>query len=74
MPGFITTKTGKLETRNRLKSKNDDASKYVDPDQLDVALQCGFASTERSNEITEDDEKLMLEFMFKTAEAIWGES
>ncbi|MBL3575414.1 5-methyltetrahydropteroyltriglutamate--homocysteine S-methyltransferase, partial [Rhodovulum sulfidophilum] len=39
-----------------------------------VAPQCGFASTEHGNEITEDDQKRKLELVVKTAEAIWGES
>ena len=74
MPGFITTKSGKLETLDWLKSKYDEATKYVDIDQLGIAPQCGFASTEHGNIITEDDQKRKLELVVKTAEVIWGES
>lgn len=74
MAGFITTKTGTLESLDWLESKFDEASKYVDLDQLGIAPQCGFASTEHGNAITEDDEKAKLELVVKTAEAIWGEN
>ncbi|RBO53887.1 5-methyltetrahydropteroyltriglutamate--homocysteine S-methyltransferase [Rhodovulum sp. BSW8] len=73
MPGFITTKTGELETPDWLRRKYDEASKYVDIDQLGIAPQCGFASTEHGNTITEDDQKRKLELVVETAHAIWGE-
>jgi 5-methyltetrahydropteroyltriglutamate--homocysteine methyltransferase len=72
MPGFITTKTAELEDLDDLKRKFEDASKYADLDQLGIAPQCGFASTEEGNAITEDDQKRKLELVVKTAEAIWG--
>lgn len=73
MPGFITTKTADLEDIDWLKAKFDEASKYVDLDQLGIAPQCGFASTEEGNAITPDDQKRKLELVVTTAEAIWGE-
>ena len=72
MPGFITTKTAELEPLDWLKSKFDEASKYADLDQLGIAPQCGFASTEEGNAITQDDQKRKLELVVRTAEAIWG--
>jgi 5-methyltetrahydropteroyltriglutamate--homocysteine methyltransferase len=72
MPGFITTKTGALEDIDELKRHFDEASKYADLDQLGIAPQCGFASTEEGNNVTEDDQKRKLELVVKTAEAIWG--
>lgn len=74
MAGFITTKTGELEDLDWLRARFDEASKYVDLDQLGIAPQCGFASTEHGNAITEDQEKAKLELVVKTARAIWGES
>ena len=70
-PGFITTKTGELESIDDLKRKFDEASKYADLDQLGIAPQCGFASTEEGNDITEDDQRRKLELVVRTAEAIW---
>ena len=73
LPGFITTKTGGLESIDDLRIKFDEAAKYTDLDQLGIAPQCGFASTEEGNTITPDDQRRKLELVVKTAEAIWGE-
>jgi len=72
MAGFITTKTAELEDLDDLKRKFEAASKFADIDQLGIAPQCGFASTEEGNAITEDDQKRKLELVVRTAEAIWG--
>jgi len=72
MPGFITTKTAELESIDDLRRKFDEASKYADLDQLGIAPQCGFASTEEGNALTEDEQKRKLELVVNTAEAIWG--
>jgi 5-methyltetrahydropteroyltriglutamate--homocysteine methyltransferase len=72
LPGFITTKTGELESMESLKRHFDEASKYADIDQLGIAPQCGFASTEEGNAITEDDQRRKLELVVKCAEEIWG--
>ncbi len=71
--GFITTKSAKLESIDELSRKFDEASKYVDINQLGIAPQCGFASTEEGNKITADDQKRKLELVVKTAEKIWGD-
>ena len=73
MPGFITTKTGELENIDDLKRRFEEASAYADIDQLGIAPQCGFASTEEGNELSEDDQRRKLELVVATAEAIWGE-
>ena len=72
LPGFITTKTAELESVDGLKRKFDEASRYADLDQLGIAPQCGFASTEEGNKISEDGQKRKLELVVQTAEAIWG--
>jgi len=72
LPGFITTKAGGLEDIDDLKRKFDEASKFVDIDQLGIAPQCGFASTEEGNDLTADDQSRKLELVVNTAEAIWG--
>jgi 5-methyltetrahydropteroyltriglutamate--homocysteine methyltransferase len=72
LPGFITTKTGALESLDDLKRKFDQAAKFVDIDQLGIAPQCGFASTEEGNKVTVDDQKRKLELVVATADAIWG--
>ena len=72
MLGFITTKTGDLEDIDSIKRKFEQASKHADIDQLGIAPQCGFASTEEGNAITTDDQRRKLELVVETAEAIWG--
>jgi len=72
MPGFITTKTGELESLDSLRRQFDEAGKYADLDQMGIAPQCGFSSTEEGNAITEDDQKRKLALVVETAEAIWG--
>lgn len=72
LPGFITTKTADLEDLDWLKRKFDEASQYADIDQLGIAPQCGFASTEEGNNITPDDQRRKLDLVVKTAETIWG--
>jgi 5-methyltetrahydropteroyltriglutamate--homocysteine methyltransferase len=74
MPGFVTTKTAGLESVDDLKRKFDEAAKYVDMDQLGLAPQCGFASTEHGNKITYDDQRRKLDLIVKTAGEIWGDA
>jgi 5-methyltetrahydropteroyltriglutamate--homocysteine methyltransferase len=74
MAGFVTTKTPQLEPMNDLKRHFDEASKFVDIDQLGIAPQCGFASTEHGNEVTPDDQRRKLELVVRCAEEIWGEA
>ena len=73
MPGFITTKQGKLETLDFLQKKFEEASKYVSIDQLGIAPQCGFSSTEEGNIISLDDQKRKLELVIQASNKIWGE-
>tara|TARA_B110000196_G_C21103468_1_gene643894 strand:- start:224 stop:1357 length:1134 start_codon:yes stop_codon:yes gene_type:complete len=72
LPGFITTKQGALESIDDIKRRVDEASKFVDIDQLGIAPQCGFASTEEGNALTMDEQTRKLELVVKTAESIWG--
>jgi len=72
LPGFITTKVPELEDLDWLKRKFDEASRYVDIEQLGIAPQCGFASTEEGNLISYDDQRRKLDLVVKTAETIWG--
>lgn len=72
MAGFITTKTPELEPLDWLASKFEEASKYVDMDQLGIAPQCGFASTEHGNAVTQDDQRRKLDLVVSTADRLWG--
>ena len=72
LPGFITTKSGSLEDLDDLKRKFEEASNFIEMEQLGIAPQCGFSSTEEGNDLSMDDQKRKLDLVVKTAESIWG--
>jgi 5-methyltetrahydropteroyltriglutamate--homocysteine methyltransferase len=70
--GIATTKSGKLESKDELKRRIDEAAKYAPLDQLCISGQCGFASTEEGNTLTEDEQWAKLRRMAEVAEDVWG--
>jgi 5-methyltetrahydropteroyltriglutamate--homocysteine methyltransferase len=70
--GLITSKTAELESKSVIKRRIDEAAKYVDLDRLGLSPQCGFASTELGNEVTEDQQWAKLDLVRETAEEVWG--
>jgi 5-methyltetrahydropteroyltriglutamate--homocysteine methyltransferase len=70
--GLISTKTPRLEDKNQLKKRIDQAAKYIPLENLCLSPQCGFASSEVGNRLTEDDQKRKLELVAETAREIWG--
>lgn len=70
--GLISTKTPKLEDRGVLRRRIEEAAKHVPLENLCVSPQCGFASSEVGNRLTEDDEKRKLELVVRVAEEVWG--
>ena len=70
--GIVTTKSGKLESKDELKRRIDEAEKYAPLDQLCISGQCGFASTEEGNTLTEDEQWAKLGRMVEVAEEVWG--
>jgi 5-methyltetrahydropteroyltriglutamate--homocysteine methyltransferase len=70
--GLVTTKRPALESKDQLKRRVDEASKYVPLEQLCLSPQCGFASTSEGNRLTIDDEIAKLRLVVETAREIWG--
>ena len=70
--GLVTSKTGKLEARDELRRKIDEAAKFVPLDQLCLSPQCGFASTEEGNILTEDEQWAKLAMIVEVAGEVWG--
>jgi methionine synthase II (cobalamin-independent) len=70
--GLVTTKTGELESRDELKRRIEEASKYVDIDQLALSPQCGFASTEEGNLLAEEEQWAKLRMIVELAGEVWG--
>ena len=52
--GLVTSKSGTLEKKDDIKKRIDEATKFVALDQLCLSPQCGFASTEEGNVLTEE--------------------
>ena len=72
LPGFITTKVGQLESVDDILRLFDLAQRFVDLDQLGIAPQCGFASTEEGNDISAEDQRRKLALVVEVAERLWG--
>jgi 5-methyltetrahydropteroyltriglutamate--homocysteine methyltransferase len=70
--GLVSSKKPALESRDALKRRVDQASKYVPLENLCLSPQCGFASSEVGNRLTEDDQQRKLELVAETAREIWG--
>jgi 5-methyltetrahydropteroyltriglutamate--homocysteine methyltransferase len=70
--GLVTSKTGMLESKDDLKRRIDQASKYLDLDQLCLSPQCGFASTDEGNLLSEDEQWAKLSRIVETAADVWG--
>ncbi len=70
--GLVTTKRGALETKDQLKRRIEEASRFVPLDQICLSPQCGFSSTVEGNSITFDDEVAKLRLVRETADEVWG--
>lgn len=70
--GLVTTKSPKLESKDELKRRIEEASQYVPLERLALSPQCGFASTIEGNPLTEDDEKRKLALIVEVAREVWG--
>jgi len=70
--GLVTTKRGVLESKDDLKRRIDAAAKFTDLDRLCLAPQCGFASTEEGNVLTEAEQWAKLALIVEVAEGVWG--
>ena len=70
--GLITSKKPKLESKDELKQRIEEASKYVPMDRLALSTQCGFASTEEGNLLTAAEQDAKLKLVVETAKEVWG--
>ena len=72
--GLVTTKSPKMETKDELKRRIDEAARHVPLEQLALSPQCGFSSGIGGNAMTVEDEIAKLELVVKTAREVWGEA
>ena len=72
MLGLVTTKRGELEDPDTLKRRIEEATQYVDLDQLCLSPQCGFSSTVEGNVLSLEEEAAKLRLIVELAEEVWG--
>jgi 5-methyltetrahydropteroyltriglutamate--homocysteine methyltransferase len=71
--GLVSSKSGALEPAGELRTRIDEAAKYVDGDDLALSPQCGFASiAEGGNLLTEDEQYAKLALVADVARTVWG--
>jgi 5-methyltetrahydropteroyltriglutamate--homocysteine methyltransferase len=70
--GLVTTKRPELEAKDALKRRIEEASRFVDVEQLCLSPQCGFSSTVEGNAVTREDQLAKLRLVVETAEEVWG--
>ncbi len=70
--GLVTSKSGTLEKKDDIKRRINEASKYLALEQLCLSPQCGFASTEEGNLLTEEQQWAKLRMIVEISKEVWG--
>jgi 5-methyltetrahydropteroyltriglutamate--homocysteine methyltransferase len=70
--GLVSSKLAALEDKDDIKRRIDEATKYVALGQLALSPQCGFASTEEGNVLTEEEQWAKLRLVVEVAREVWG--
>lgn len=70
--GLVTSKTGELEAPQTIIDRIHEAGKYVPLDRLCLSTQCGFASTEEGNILTEEQQWAKIALVKDVANQVWG--
>lgn len=70
--GLITTKSPVLEDKQLVIDRIHDAAKYIPLERLYLSSQCGFASCEIGNKLTEEEQWAKLRLVKEVAEEVWG--
>ena len=70
--GLVTSKTGALEKKDDIKRRLEEAAKFAPLEQLALSPQCGFASTEEGNILTEEEQWAKLRLAVEVANEVWG--
>ncbi len=70
--GLVTTKSGAPEDPAQIMARIDEAARFAPLDQLTLSPQCGFASTEEGNLLTEDEQWAKVRAVVEIAERVWG--
>jgi len=69
--GLITTKSGQLELAKTVENRLTEAAEFLDINQICLSPQCGFASTEEGNSLTEEQQWAKLKLVVDIAARVW---
>lgn len=70
--GLISSKTSELEDKETIINRIKEASQYLPLSRLCLSTQCGFASTEEGNELTEEQQWAKIALVTEVAKEVWG--
>jgi 5-methyltetrahydropteroyltriglutamate--homocysteine methyltransferase len=70
--GLVTTKRGELESKDELKRRIEEASRYAPIEQLCLSPQCGFSSTVEGNVLSEEEQWAKLRLIVEVADEVWS--
>lgn len=70
--GLVSTKLDRMETKDELKRRIDDAAKFAPLDQFCLSPQCGFSSTVHGNDIQVETQAAKIRLCVDTAREVWG--
>ena len=70
--GLITSKRPELEDKSAIIQRIHEAAQYVPLERLYLSPQCGFASCEIGNKLTEEDQWRKITLVQEIAKEVWG--
>jgi 5-methyltetrahydropteroyltriglutamate--homocysteine methyltransferase len=71
--GLVTTKVGQIESEDEILRRIDAAARFTPLENLSLSPQCGFASDQFGNQLSEDDQWRKLELVVRVARKVWGD-
>ena len=71
MLGLITSKRPDMESKDLIRRRLEEASKFVPLDQICLSPQCGFSSTVDGNSLTWDEQVAKLRLVVEVAQEVW---
>jgi methionine synthase II (cobalamin-independent) len=69
--GLVSSKLAAVEASDAIKRRIDQATRHVDLDRLHLSPQCGFASTQEGNVMSEDEQWRKLAAVVEIADEVW---
>ena len=72
--GLVTSKSGELERKDDIKRRLDEAARYAPIEQLCLSPQCGFASTEEGNTLSEEQQWAKLRMIVDVSKEVWKDA